>query len=137
VRVSTVRRQGLTYRSFELFDPDRADVAQRAGCSLYGFADRWTPEAIVPRYFFNARNENGLSRDEEGLDLPDVEAARAEALKAAQQLWGDLSGHTARNNMAIEITDEAGQTILTVRFTEAAERLAQGVDKLVKGSDAK
>jgi len=39
--------------------------------------------------------------------------------------------------MAIEITDEAGQTILTVRFTEAAERLAQGVDKLVKGSDAK
>jgi hypothetical protein len=94
-----------------------------------------TPEAIVPRYFFDARSENGLSRDEEGLDLPDLEAARAEALKAAEQLWGDLSADTSQ--MAIEITDEAGQTILTVSFTEAAERLAQGVDKPVKGSDAK
>jgi hypothetical protein len=91
----------------------------------------------VPRYFFNARSENGLTRDEEGLDLPDVKAARGEALKAAEQLWGDLSADIARKDMAIEVTDEAEQTVLTVPFTEAAVHLAQGTDEPFKASDAK
>ena len=80
----------------------------------------------MPRYFFHARSDKGLTRDEEGVNLPDVEAAHAEALKAAEQMWCNLAPDVARNDMAIEVTDEAGQAVLTVPFLEAAEHLAQG-----------
>ena len=62
----------------------------------------------MPRYFFNVRDANGFRRDDEGQDLPSLEAARVEALKAAEEIWSDLPPDLPRAGMAFEIADENG-----------------------------
>jgi len=52
-----------------------------------------------------------------------VQAAHAEALKSAQELWSDLPPEIARDKISIEIADE---TVLTMPFMEAANRAAAG-----------
>lgn len=73
----------------------------------------------VPRYFFNVYND-ATSLDEEGCELPDLEAARAHAIQGARSLMSDtlkegrlvLSHHIA-------IVDERGELLLDVTFGEA------------------
>ena len=60
----------------------------------------------MPRFFFHFRDQNGFKRDEEGQDLPDVQAAHTEALKSAQELWSDLPPEMARDEISIEIADK-------------------------------
>jgi hypothetical protein len=74
-------------------------------------------------YVWNTRNRTKYPRI---FDLPDVDAARAVALKIARifvevvSYWGDLSP-TQRNDFVVEIMDEAGQTVLTVPFREVED----------------
>ena len=77
----------------------------------------------MPRYFFNIRHRPGsagLAVDHEGEDLPDVNATRAHALFEARAMivrerlplirdWMDCS---------FEIMSEAGESVLTVRFSD-------------------
>jgi hypothetical protein len=90
----------------------------------------------MPRFFFHARSGDGLTRDHEGQDLPNREAAHAEALAAAEQLWGDLPPDVAREDLSLEVADETGAAILTVPFAEAAERFAKGSGEPLNGSGA-
>jgi hypothetical protein len=41
---------------------------------------------FMARFFFNLASERGLIGDDEGLDLPDIAAARQAALEAARDL---------------------------------------------------
>ena len=74
----------------------------------------------MARYFFNVRNGQGLTPDEEGRELADVEAARAAALADARSMLSaevmdgrlDLGGR-------IEIEDADHVRVLTVDFREA------------------
>jgi hypothetical protein len=74
----------------------------------------------MPRYFLHI--DTGAERidDEEGSELPDLGAARDEALLAARQQWAaailaqqDLSAHR------FLVTNGSGETVLTVPFIEA------------------
>ena len=77
----------------------------------------------MPRYYFHVRQGHELKKDREGMDLPDLQAARAKALKLACQRWRDAPPDAAHNDQTFEISDEAGGTVLTVPFSEAfAER---------------
>jgi hypothetical protein len=75
----------------------------------------------MPRYFFNIFNDS-TSLDDEGRDLPDLEAARAHAIAGARSLMSDtlkegrlvLSHHIA-------IVDERGELLLDVTFGDAVE----------------
>jgi len=88
----------------------------------------------MPRFFFHARSRDGFTKDQEGQELPDREAAQIEALAAAQQLWSDLSPNMAREDLSIEVTNEAGETILTVPFPKTAELLAKGSEEPLVGN---
>jgi hypothetical protein len=67
----------------------------------------------MPRFFFNIRDGQEVDEDDEGVELPDVEAARAEALATVEELRDEL--RDARD-IELEITDEAGRRLLTVPF---------------------
>ena len=69
----------------------------------------------MPRFFFNIRDGYDLDEDEEGVELPDVEAARAEALATVEELRGELGD---AGNIELEITDETGRRLLTVPFRD-------------------
>jgi Tfp pilus assembly ATPase PilU len=74
----------------------------------------------MPRFFIHIRsNGHCWSYDEDGLDFPNVETARKEVLRAAQDL---ISVFAARDqdprDHAVEIENEAGEVVLHLPFSE-------------------
>lgn len=77
----------------------------------------------MPRYFFNVRHRpgpDGLAEDHEGDELADVSAAREHALSEARAMIARDQLDMIRDWMicSFEITDEAGQHVLTVPFSD-------------------
>ena len=62
----------------------------------------------MPRYFFHIREGAILSRDSQGQDLPDGEAARDEAINLGHALLGERQVGLHRS---IEIVDETGHVV--------------------------
>lgn len=66
----------------------------------------------MPRYFFHVREGAELSRDREGQELPNAEAARREAIAANREILGDRLLHGGPlNHRSIEIADETGHVV--------------------------
>jgi hypothetical protein len=66
----------------------------------------------MPRYFFHVRDGAELSPDEEGQELPDLEAARHEAINTSREMLGERILHGgALNHRQIEIADETGHVV--------------------------
>jgi Domain of unknown function (DUF6894) len=69
----------------------------------------------MPTYFFNIRNTDGLIVDDEGITLPNIEAARREAIFGLREIAANLikTGEpTGRRKM--QVTNEAGEVLFTV-----------------------
>ena len=75
----------------------------------------------MPLYFFNLYNDV-VSTGEEGIDLPDDEAARSRAVMEARAMAAESVqlGHLTRSHR-IDYLDEAGTRVGTVRFDEAVD----------------
>ena len=74
----------------------------------------------MPRYFFHLRNDLDVP-DAEGKDLPDLDAARAQAVAfAVDMAAASLLEHRKLNlHHRIDLEDEAGTILLTVAFGDA------------------
>ena len=73
----------------------------------------------MPRYFFHIREGSELSRDAEGQILPNVEAARREAIAASREILGEKLLHGGSlNHRTIEIADETGHVVDVVNSRE-------------------
>lgn len=70
----------------------------------------------MPRYYFNVRDGFDLDEDDEGVELPDIESARAEALATVEELREELGADAA--GIELEVTDEEGRRLLTVPFLQ-------------------
>jgi hypothetical protein len=68
----------------------------------------------MPRYYFNVRDGFDLDEDDEGVELPDVEAAKAEAIATVEELRDELGADAA--GIELEVTDEEGRRLLTLPF---------------------
>jgi hypothetical protein len=79
----------------------------------------------MPKFFFHVRDADGeIGRDTEGQELPDLEAARAEAINAHREMLGERLLHGGSlNHRQMEIADESG-TLLAV--IDAKDVLFQG-----------
>jgi hypothetical protein len=62
----------------------------------------------MPRYYFHIREGAALTRDTNGQELPDVEAAREEAIATGRTLLGERPGGLHRT---IEIIDQTGRVV--------------------------
>ena len=69
----------------------------------------------MPRYFFHVHDGQD-SIDQAGLELPDPQTARAEAIRAAGEMLRDLDGALSTGEWRMDVTDESGQPVLTLRF---------------------
>lgn len=80
----------------------------------------------MPQYEFFVWNKRSRVKYPRSYQLPDVEAAREVAARIARvfgeviPLWSELPGER-QDNFAVEVVDEAGQTVLTLPFKEADE----------------
>jgi len=77
----------------------------------------------MPRYYLHIRRGTRLEKDPDGVDVPDLDTACAEAMKVAREcaeLWSDLP-LAERNNMAFEIVDEAGQIVRIMHLSRSEQ----------------
>jgi hypothetical protein len=73
----------------------------------------------MPRYFFHLYNDV-ISIDEEGVDLPDLEAARANGIKEAREMMLEMVAEGRINfSHRIDIADESGAVVDSVSFGDA------------------
>jgi hypothetical protein len=73
----------------------------------------------MPRYFFHLLN-GGSSCDEEGAELPDLDAAEQRAIEAAREMMGeDIKHGRLHLGHRIEIKDADGRESRTVHFKDA------------------
>jgi hypothetical protein len=82
----------------------------------------------MPRYFFSLRHRSGpagLAVDEEGDDLASLAAAREHALLIARDMIRRTRTDIVRDWMvcSFEITDENGQLVMTVPFSDTVSEM--------------
>ena len=66
----------------------------------------------MPRFFFHVRDGADLSRDAEGQECDDVEAARREAVSTNREMLSERLLHGgALDHRQIEIADETGHVV--------------------------
>jgi hypothetical protein len=70
----------------------------------------------MPKFFFHVRDADGeISRDTEGQELPDLEAARTEAISANREMLGESLLHGGSlNHRQIEIADESDKRLAVI-----------------------
>lgn len=73
----------------------------------------------MPRYFFHLYNDI-VAMDEEGAELPDLEAARANGIREAREMLLETVAEGRINfSHRIDIADESGAVVDSVTFGEA------------------
>jgi hypothetical protein len=81
----------------------------------------------MQRYYFDLRDDDGLTIDDEGIELPDLRAVRYEASRSVV----DAARHvllrpTRPTEVAVEVRDESGP-VMRMRFMiDIKEYRAQG-----------
>jgi hypothetical protein len=75
----------------------------------------------MPRYFFRLLNGLNTEMKNEGLDLPDKEAAWSEATTACGELLKDLDGNLRPGDKwQMTVKDESGADIYALEFRTTA-----------------
>jgi uncharacterized protein DUF6894 len=69
----------------------------------------------MPRFFFHVRDQHYLHEDQEGIELPDLQAVLEEALRTDRELAVEPAG---LYGLEFEITDSSGRTVLKVPIRE-------------------
>ena len=71
----------------------------------------------MPRYYFHTRSASGLARDVDGVELDGLDDARAVAEHAVRKAIVEMVyDGELRLDEAIEISDEAGEPLLVLRY---------------------
>jgi hypothetical protein len=81
----------------------------------------------MPRYYIDVRSHFATNEDPEGVELPDIAAAKVEALKMGARLLEDGAGIPSAysNAIVIEIVDEDLNSVLAIPYTDiAAQKLS-------------
>ena len=75
----------------------------------------------MPRYFFNVYDDV-VAADEEGTELPNLQAARLHAIAGARDLIATQvrHGYLVRSHW-IDVVDGEGAVVLSVTFREAVD----------------
>jgi hypothetical protein len=68
----------------------------------------------MPMFYFDIDAEQ---RDKDGVELRDLNQARAEAIRAAGEILRDIGGRLAGNAWGMRVRDARGRIVLNVRFS--------------------
>lgn len=72
----------------------------------------------MPRYFFDIRDQDGVFRDEEGIEFESMESARREARRALSEMAREVIARHDGVELAILIRDgDEGPVLLTVTLS--------------------
>ena len=80
----------------------------------------------MPRYYLHLHNRTGFTRDDEGLELPDVAAARNEAVRSIRSILSSevLDGQIDFDGR-LDIAGEDEEVVASVSFADAVQLKAE------------
>lgn len=76
----------------------------------------------MPRYFFDII-DGGFTIDDEGIELPDAQAARAEAIRSLPDIVKNLLHAKDEHEVSVTVRDEGGKPIFEATLTIEARWL--------------
>ena len=68
----------------------------------------------MARYFFDWRDNENVDVDDEGIELPGLEAVKVEASRSLFERARDVLPGRDRHSLSIEVRDENGKPLLSV-----------------------
>ena len=75
----------------------------------------------MPRFFFDVNDDIHVI-DDVGIELPDLDAAKAEATRTLAEIAGELLPNDGtRKTLAINVRNESGQVVLKTSLNYVAE----------------
>lgn len=88
----------------------------------------------MPRFYFHYRTDDEMIRDNDGSELPDLEAAEHNAAALAKAIVerAASTGGDTRLPRSIEITDSAGEELLYLVFWAGPKLGSGGEDEPVE-----
>jgi hypothetical protein len=81
----------------------------------------------VPRIYFDVREGNGFTRDDVGLELAALDAAKFAAATAAAEMGRDRLPKGDAREVTIEVKDENGFLLLTVTVAMTVRETARAL----------
>ena len=75
----------------------------------------------MPRYYFDIHDGAQFARDETGVELDDINAARQEAARTLGELAREILPDGDRREVVIEVKDETGQRVLVAKLSVSIE----------------
>jgi hypothetical protein len=81
---------------------------------------------VMTRYYFHARGPRRYVADYEGFDLLDFQASYDIAVQTIRDIANDPVALQVHADWTMEVTDETGQTALTIPFSKAANQSSGG-----------
>ncbi|HYC68821.1 DUF6894 family protein [Brevundimonas sp.] len=79
----------------------------------------------MPRYFFDTSDDEVWSRDTQGLECADPQAARHEAIKSLPYIALDALPDGPQRQFAVEVRDEGGRRLFSAELLFRSEWLAE------------
>jgi hypothetical protein len=70
-------------------------------------------ESIMARYFFDVLQESGCIRDEEGIELPNVDAMRQSVSRVILDLARDEIGNESQSWIQVMVRDDSDFALFT------------------------
>ena len=80
----------------------------------------------MPRFFFDIHDGEAFTPNREGLELEDLEAAKAEAKKTLPEIVKDEMPDGDRRDFTVDVKDMAGQIVWRVTLSLVVESPSQG-----------
>ncbi|MDA9481366.1 hypothetical protein XI07_04905 [Bradyrhizobium sp. CCBAU 11445] len=65
----------------------------------------------MKKYYFDIRHSSRFIHDDEGVELPNIEAARQEATTALSEIARECVRGRSRHRMAVEVRDDHGHVL--------------------------
>lgn len=82
------------------------------------FGTKCKPEkSSLPHFYFDFDDGRSRFRDEEGIDLPDVEGARTEVLKALSEIAKDALPRSDRQAFHASVRNASGSVVYSAKVT--------------------
>lgn len=74
----------------------------------------------MPKFYFHVKDVSGMTADEEGIELENLEQVREEAVASAREILSELvkSGKEL-DDRSFVITTEDGETVMTFPFKQS------------------
>jgi hypothetical protein len=79
-------------------------------------------EGEMPRFFFRTYDSEGEPHlDRDGVDLPDIQAARRQAARALREMACAAPTAEEQRYFAVDVLDQSGNTVVRARMSETIE----------------